>query len=41
MNGAERDKVTDYFPRKLQKTGPCEQGNWDTWMEMDPWDQVW
>ena len=21
-------------------TKPCEQGNWDTWMVLDPWDQV-
>ena len=22
------------------KTRPCEQGNWDTWMVLDPWNQV-
>ena len=22
------------------ETGPCEQGNWDTWMVLDPWNQV-
>ena len=21
-------------------TRPCEQGNWDTWMVLDPWNQV-
>ena len=21
-------------------TRPCEQGNWDTWMILDPWNQV-
>ena len=24
----------------LTLTGPCEQGNWDTWMVLDPWNQV-
>ena len=23
-----------------KKTRPCEQGNWDTWMVLDPWNQV-
>ena len=22
------------------ETRPCEQGNWDTWMDLDPWNQV-
>ena len=21
-------------------TKPCEQGNWNTWMVLDPWNQV-
>ena len=21
-------------------TRPCEQGNWDTWLVLDPWNQV-
>ena len=21
-------------------TRPCEQRNWDTWMVLDPWDQM-
>ena len=21
-------------------TKPCEQGNWDTWTVLDPWNQV-
>ena len=24
----------------IKKTRPCEQGNWDTWMVLDPWNQV-
>ena len=24
----------------LLKTRPCEHGNWDTWMVLDPWNQV-
>ena len=24
----------------LSRTRPCEQGNWDTWMVLDPWNQV-
>ena len=23
-----------------KKTRPCEQGNWDTWVVLDPWNQV-
>ena len=23
-----------------EKTRPCEQGNWDTWMVLNPWNQV-
>ena len=28
--------------KKTEKdiTRPCEQGNWDTWMVLDPWNQV-
>ena len=26
--------------KKQNKTRPCEQGNWDTWMVLDPWNQV-
>ena len=29
-----------YFEGKIVKTRPCEQGNWDTWMVLDPWNQV-
>ena len=25
---------------KKSQTRPCEQGNWDTWMVLDPWNQV-
>ena len=25
---------------KQNRTRPCEQGNWDTWMVLDPWNQV-
>ena len=21
-------------------TRPCEQGNWDTWIVLDPWNEV-
>ena len=24
----------------VKETRPCEQGNWDTWMVLDPWNQV-
>ena len=24
----------------LITTRPCEQGNWDTWMVLDPWNKV-
>ena len=34
-----RHKVTQ-GDLSFQKTRPCEQGNWDTWMVLDPWDQV-
>ena len=26
--------------KKRRQTRPCEQGNWDTWMVLDPWNQV-
>ena len=33
-----------YFPTMnfsfYGKTRPCEQGNWETWMVLDPWNQV-
>ena len=27
-------------PPSPRQTRPCEQGNWDTWMVLDPWNQV-
>ena len=26
--------------QKITITRPCEQGNWDTWMVLDPWNQL-
>ena len=33
-------KKTITWNRPTKLTRPCEQGNWDTWMVLDPWNQV-
>ena len=36
----DKQSVKAKNKRELCKTGPCELGNWDTWMVLDPWNQV-
>ena len=40
----KKDKQTkafyDWATTGIPVTRPCEQGNWDTWMVLDPWNQV-
>ena len=41
-NGLSYQPMTDITQcaSELNQTRPCEQGNWDTWMVLDPWNQV-
>ena len=33
-------KLVKPFEALYKRTRPCEQGNWDTWVVLDPWNQV-
>ena len=33
-------KEQNILPLPCKLTRPCKQGNWDTWMVLDPWNQV-